>query len=57
MSGNSWSPELVGELMAEILSRGDLRAKILAGQARVLSELKAVDFDRLLLDRLAPVLV
>jgi glycosyltransferase involved in cell wall biosynthesis len=50
------SPELVAELMGEILTRPGLRASILEGQMRVLRELKAVDFDALLLERLAPVL-
>jgi len=50
------SPELVAELMNEILTCPALRAAILEGQARVLREMKAVDFDALLLERLAPVL-
>jgi L-malate glycosyltransferase len=50
------SPELVAELMGEILTNEPLRRAILDGQARVLRELKAVDYDALLLSTLAPVL-
>jgi glycosyltransferase involved in cell wall biosynthesis len=49
-------PEGTAELVAEILARDDLRARILEGQARVLRDLKATDFDALVLDRLKPVL-
>jgi len=49
-------PETVAELIAEILTRPELRASILAGQARVLAELQSRDFDSLLLERLGPVL-
>jgi L-malate glycosyltransferase len=50
------SPEVVAELMGEILSRPALRARILQGQARVLAEYKAIDPAKMLLERLAPVL-
>jgi glycosyltransferase involved in cell wall biosynthesis len=50
------TPEVVAELIHEILTRETLRRAILDGQARVLRELKAVDFDALLLERLRPVL-
>ena len=49
-------PETTAELVAEILARHDLRARILDGQDQVLRELKATDFDRLVLERLHPVL-
>jgi len=50
------SPELVAELMGEILANAAVRARLVEGQERVLRDLKAVDFDRLLLSTLAPVL-
>jgi glycosyltransferase involved in cell wall biosynthesis len=49
-------PEVVAELVGTILRDGALRTSILEGQARVLRELKSVDFDALLLERLRPVL-
>ena len=49
-------PEVVAELIAEVLTRAELRAALLAGQQQVLAGLKARDFDSLVLDRLQPVL-
>jgi L-malate glycosyltransferase len=49
-------PELVAEVMGEVLARPDLRARILEGQARVLAEYKAMDPAALLLSHLGPVL-
>jgi glycosyltransferase involved in cell wall biosynthesis len=50
------SPEVVAEVVGEILTRPELRARLLAGQARVLAEYKALDPGKMLLERLAPVL-
>jgi glycosyltransferase involved in cell wall biosynthesis len=50
------NPETTAELIGEILTNDRLRASILEGQSRVIGELKAVNFDTLLLERLRPVL-
>jgi hypothetical protein len=50
------SPEVVAEVVGEILTRPALRARILESQARVLAEYKAIDPGKMLLERLAPVL-
>jgi glycosyltransferase involved in cell wall biosynthesis len=49
-------PELVAELLAPLTADGPLRAGVLAGQARRIAALRAVDYRSLLLERLAPVL-
>jgi glycosyltransferase involved in cell wall biosynthesis len=49
-------PDVVAELVDEVLTRASLREAILATQARALAELRSIDFGALLLDRLAPVL-
>jgi glycosyltransferase involved in cell wall biosynthesis len=50
------APAEVAELVAEILANADLRGRILATQARVMRELKAIDYSKLLLQHLEPVL-
>ena len=52
----TFDPETVAELIGEILSNDALRSRILAGQSRVVEELKAIDYSALLLDRLQAVL-
>ncbi len=49
-------PELVGELLGEVVAEGPLRRAVLETQARALAEWRAVDFGALLLERLRPVL-
>lgn len=49
-------PELVGELLGEVVNEGPLRRAVLETQARALAEWRAVDFGALLLERLRPVL-
>ncbi len=49
-------PELVGELLGEVVAEGPLRRALLETQARALAEWRAVDFGALLLERLRPVL-
>lgn len=49
-------PDVVAELMHDVLTRADLKGAVLASQRRVLEELRATDFGELLMDRLAPVL-
>jgi glycosyltransferase involved in cell wall biosynthesis len=49
-------PELVAELLALLSADGPLRAAVLAGQARRIAGLRALDYRALLLERLAPVL-
>jgi glycosyltransferase involved in cell wall biosynthesis len=49
-------PEVVAELIHEVLTRTDLRQAVLETQARVLRELRATDFGALLMERLSPVL-
>ncbi len=49
-------PEIVAELIAEILGNAALRERILATEDRVLRKLKALDYGALLLERLRPVL-
>ncbi len=48
--------EEVAELIDLVLTKPELRAAVLATQARALAELRAVDFGSLLAERLAPVL-
>ncbi len=50
------TPVLVAELVHQVLTREDLRRQVLATQERAIAELRAVDFEALLLERLAPVL-
>ena len=49
-------PEVVAELIHEIVTRPELRRSVLVSQERVLEELRATDFGALLLERLSPVL-
>lgn len=49
-------PELVAEVVHAVLARPELRRAVLAGQQKVMDELRRTDFQALLLDRLAPVL-
>ena len=49
-------PFTVASLVDRVLTDDALRAAVLGTQARALAALRAVDFGRLLLDRLAPVL-
>jgi glycosyltransferase involved in cell wall biosynthesis len=49
-------PELVAELVHQVLHDPALRRAVLATQKRVLDELRATDFGALLRERLAPVL-
>ena len=49
-------PEVVAELVREVLTRDDLRASVLATQERAIREVRETDFGALLLERLAPVL-
>ncbi len=49
-------PELVGELLGEVVAQGPLRRAVLETQARALAEWRAVDFGALLQERLRPVL-
>ncbi|HEY3119502.1 MAG TPA: glycosyltransferase family 4 protein [Vicinamibacteria bacterium] len=49
-------PELVAELVARVAEEGALRRALLATQERALASVHAIDFGRLLLDRLAPML-
>jgi glycosyltransferase involved in cell wall biosynthesis len=49
-------PELVAELIDRLIRDAPLRAAVLATQQRVIDELARVDYSRLILERLAPVL-
>ena len=49
-------PQLVAELIQDVLTRPDLRRKVLSSQERAMAELRAIDFGALLQERLAPVL-
>ncbi len=49
-------PELVAELLHDVVHDARLRRAVLATQERALAELRALDFGALLLERLAPVL-
>jgi len=49
-------PEEVAELLHAVLTDGRLRRAVLATQERALEEVRAIDFGRLLMDRLSPVL-
>ncbi len=49
-------PELVGELLGEVVAEGPLRRAVLETQSRALAEWRALDFGALLLERLRPVL-
>lgn len=49
-------PEVVAEILGEVVKPGGLRAAVLLSQARALAEWQALDFGALLLERLAPVL-
>jgi hypothetical protein len=50
------APDLVAELVHQVLTDASLREGILETQRRALAELRAIDFGALLADRLAPVL-
>jgi glycosyltransferase involved in cell wall biosynthesis len=50
------APDLVAELVHQVLTEASLREGILKTQRRALAELRAIDFGALLADRLAPVL-
>jgi glycosyltransferase involved in cell wall biosynthesis len=49
-------PEVVAELIDLVLRRPGLREAVLATQRRVVEELQSIDYGRLLLERLQPVL-
>ena len=49
-------PEVVAELIGEVLTDGTLRASLLATQARAVEQIRGIDFGALLRDRLRPVL-
>jgi glycosyltransferase involved in cell wall biosynthesis len=49
-------PEEVAELIGQVLGDPGLKASVLATQDRAVARLRATDFGRVLLDRLAPVL-
>jgi L-malate glycosyltransferase len=49
-------PEMVAELVGQILGDRRLRSAVLATQAKAMGEIRRTDFGALLLDRLAPVL-
>src|SRR6185436_18681463 len=49
-------PEAVAELIDHLVRDAPLRASVLATQRRALDAVRAIDFDALLLERLAPVL-
>ena len=49
-------PELVAELLHEVIRDGALREGVLATQARAVGEIRGTDFGALLRDRLRPVL-
>jgi glycosyltransferase involved in cell wall biosynthesis len=49
-------PEVVAELIGEVLTGGKLRASVLATQARAVEQIRGTDFGALLADRLRPVL-
>lgn len=50
------SPQTVAELVDRLVRDAALRASVLATQSRTLDAVRAIDFDALLLERLAPVL-
>lgn len=50
------APELVAELIHELLRNTLLRSEVLATQRRAIERVRATDFGALLLERLAPVL-
>jgi glycosyltransferase involved in cell wall biosynthesis len=50
------SPEVVAELIQQVLTDEGLRRTVLATQERAVRELRATNFGSLLQDRLAPVL-
>jgi len=49
-------PEVVAELIGDVLTDGRLRTSVLATQARAVREIRGTDFGALLLERLRPVL-
>jgi glycosyltransferase involved in cell wall biosynthesis len=49
-------PELVAELVHELVTNAALRREVLASQEAAIARVRARDFAALLLDRLAPVL-
>jgi glycosyltransferase involved in cell wall biosynthesis len=49
-------PLVVADLVRRILTDEGLRARVLAGQAKAIAEVRATDFGALVRDRLAPVL-
>lgn len=49
-------PEVVAELIDRLLRDARLREAVLATQRRVIGEIESIDYPRLLLERLAPVL-
>jgi len=49
-------PEVVAELIRDVLTDGALKRSVLATQARAVEEIRGTDFGALLHDRLRPVL-
>jgi glycosyltransferase involved in cell wall biosynthesis len=49
-------PEVVAELLHQVVTDRSLRERVLAAQERAIREVRATDFGALLLDRLSPVL-
>jgi hypothetical protein len=50
------SPEVVAELVGDLVAESPLRKAVLASQARAMREIRSIDFGALLMERLAPVL-
>jgi glycosyltransferase involved in cell wall biosynthesis len=50
------APEVVAELIHELLTRESLRRAVLATQERAIREIRETDFGAVLMDRLSPVL-
>jgi L-malate glycosyltransferase len=49
-------PEVVAELLRDVLTEPTLRTAVMSTQARAIAEIRATDFGALLRERLAPVL-
>jgi glycosyltransferase involved in cell wall biosynthesis len=49
-------PEIVAELLRDLVAEGPLRRAVLATQRRAIDEIRRIDFGALLLERLSPVL-
>jgi glycosyltransferase involved in cell wall biosynthesis len=49
-------PEIVAELLRDLVAEGPLRRAVLATQRRAIDEIRRIDFGALLLERLGPVL-